>query len=731
MSSTFKKFLILIFLLTTSHVLAVTRVVNSISNDANMIGTLPYWLLNADDGDTIECAAIAGQSIVLTASLPAITKSYTINGAGIIIDGADSYQAFQAASGTPTINNIIVKHALSKGGDGGNGYSGGGGAVGGGGALYIHGGASVTLTDSSLINNIAQGGDGGAANNNGNAGAGGGGGFGGGNGGNCLSIVSTGGGGGGHSNGGAGGNDLSKNGNNGVYFGGGGGGAGFNLAVSGGIGGNASPTGTFPGGAESFGNGGGGAGDSQDGFSAIGSGSSGSPGNGGNGIGVDLLFGGGGGGGTALESLLPGGTGVGAAGGGGSSNSSGGPGGILGGGGGGSFAGIGGEGGFGSGGGGATTGGTGGGGFNAGGGNGASDIGGVAGGGGGSGLGGAIFIQSSGTLTIVNAQQISNNSVIAGIGGSSTSSTDPGYIAPGDGTTMGKDIFVRETGSIIFNLDNTLTIENPIEGDQTSGPGGDGGLQKIGIGVLNLNGTNTYSGTTTINGGTLNLNGSVIGNATTGSAGTLSGNATISGNLVNSGTLHIDIDSSGGTSLISVVGATSLASSLEVGLASNAQPDTYTILTSSAITGTFQNIRFTGITPASYSVSYVPAGTPTQVKFILTKLNGDNVRGNGTIAGSSGAINFNIKGTYNAQNQIVADMFYNDSGAKIHFNNPVVNRLIFNGNQATLMGTARVQNQTVTFTTTVTGGSPGTMFISLSNGYSAGGNLTSGGIVVQ
>ncbi len=729
MTPTFKALVFLTFSLISMNSVAVTRIVNSISDNANTIGTLPYWLLNANDDDVLDCSSIAGLTITLSTSLPAITKNYTINGSGITIDGASTYQGFQVASGTSVINNVTIQHALSKGGNGGNGYSGGGGAVGGGGALYIHGGATVTLEASSLSNNIARGGDGGSADNNGNAGAGGGGGFGGGNGGGSLSLVSAGGGGGGHSNGGSGGSQFSINGSNGVYFGGGGGGAGINSVVPGGAGGNASPAGLFVGGAQSGGNGGGGAGDSQDGFAATGTGGSGVPGNGGNGIGVDLLFGGGGGGGASLETSSSGATGIGAGGGGGGCNLSGGTGGILGGGGGGGEGSIGGAGGFGAGGGGAATGGTGGGGFNAGGGNGGTDPSDVAGGGGGSGLGGAIFIQSNATLTIVNAQQIANNSVIAGIGGSSTNDTDPGYIPPGNGLALGSDLFVREQGSIIFNLSNTLTIATPIAGDQTNGPATSGGLQKIGTGILNLNGANTYSGLTSINGGTLNLNGSVIGNATINSAGILSGNATIGGNLTNSGAVHVDINSNG-TSLVAVTGTASLTGTLEVSIAANTLSGNFTVLTSSAITGTFRNVRFTQTTPAQYTVSYLPAGAPTRVELNVV-LPGANVSGSGTIAGASGSIFFNVKGAYNSLNQIVADLFYNDPGAKLHFDNPVVTSLIFNGNTVTLGGTTQVNKSTVSFTATVTSGNPGSFSLSLSNGYSASGNLTSGGITVQ
>ena len=613
-----------------------TRVVNNNSNNPSTIGTLPYWFLNANDGDIIDCSAIAGQQITLTSSLPAITKSYTINGAGITIDGANNYQAFQLALGTIALNNINVQNAISQGGIGGDGYSGGGGAVGGGGALYIHGGTLVTLTASSLLNNTAQGGNGGLANNNGNSGGGGGGGFGGGNGGSCLNTVSTGGGGGGHSNGGDGGSNSSVNGSNGVYFGGGGGGAGINSVGPGGSGGNASPSGSFIGGAQSSGNGGGGAGDSEDGISATGSGSSGVPGNGGSGIGADSLFGCGGGGGAASETGFPGGIGVGAAGGGGGTNYAGGAGGLLGGGGSGGGT-VGGEGGFGAGGGGGITGGIGGGGFGAGGGNGGSDPGSsCGGGGGGSGLGGAIFIQSDGNLIIVDALLISGNTAVAGVGGSSTNVTDPGYVAPGNGTAMGYDIFIREQGSITFNLSNTLTIETPIEGDQTNGPNTTGGLYKIGKGTLNLNGTNTYSGMTTVAGGSLNLNGSVIGSVIVDSGGTLSGNATVSGDLTNSGILapgnsvgtinttnliltsssilEMEVASNGTNDFIAATGTAQINGTLEViplqGKFQTAQ--SYTIITAiDGRTGTFS--RVTNSEPSLLKVIYDPTAVVVEV----------------------------------------------------------------------------------------------------------------------
>lgn len=618
------------------------------TSDANTPGTLTYAILNANSGDTIDCTPIAGQTITLTTSLPALTKNLTIVGAGITIDGQSSYCAFQVAAGTIVIDDINVKNAISKGGDGGDGYSGGGGAVGGGGALYMHDGTSVTLTASSLLNNIAQGGNGGAANNNGNAGAGGGGGFGGGKGGSCLTFVSTGGGGGGHSNGGTGGSGSSKNGENGVYFGGGGGGAGINSVVPGGNGGNASVTGAFIGGAESSGNGGGGAGDSEDGFAAIGSGSSGVPGNGGQGIGSDFLFGGGGGGGCSSETGFPGANGVGAGGGGGGSNYAGGAGGVLGGGGGGGIGAIGGEGGFGAGGGGAVIGGIGGGSFGAGGGNGGSDLSGIAGGGGGSGLGGAIFVQKGAELTVVDAVKISGNSAIAGLGGSSTNSTDPGYITPGDGAAMGHDIFMRQGSSLTFDLSKTLAISSPIEGDSLTTPLDDSGsLVKTGVGTLKLNGTNTYVGQTTIEQGHLKLNGSITEDLLIEVSGKLSGNATVGGNIHNNGTIspgnsigtvftndlvlsptsiyRVEIDSAN-SNLISASGTATLAGTVRVAQnrGSYSTQGQYTILTAAGgLSGSIDALQVQGVPGFEFSLQqddfnlyllYVPLLPPSNVR---------------------------------------------------------------------------------------------------------------------
>ncbi|MBY0530331.1 MAG: autotransporter domain-containing protein [Rhabdochlamydiaceae bacterium] len=173
---------------------------------------------------------------------------------------------------------------------------------------------------------------------------------------------------------------------------------------------------------------------------------------------------------------------------------------------------------------------------------------------------------------------------------------------------MGYDIFVREQGSITFNLSNLLTIATPIEGDQTSGPDTVGGLNKIGPGTLMLNGANTYSGSTRVEGGALNLNGSVIGSAVVAEGGSLSGNATVSGDLTNSGIL------APGNS-IGTIHTTNLvltsSSRLKMEVASNGASDLIAATGTAEVNGTLEVIPLPGTyqTTQSYSIITAAGGS--------------------------------------------------------------------------------------------------------------------------
>lgn len=91
--------------------------------------------------------------------------------------------------------------------------------------------------------------------------------------------------------------------------------------------------------------------------------------------------------------------------------------------------------------------------------------------------------------------------------------------------------YVKAGGAVIDTGTNSLTISQPLENDGVASP--DGGLVKLGGGVLNLAGVNSYTGTTVVSNGTLWVSGALGANSVTVYSGaTLGSTGTISGPLV-------------------------------------------------------------------------------------------------------------------------------------------------------------------------------------------------------
>ncbi|MBV8193670.1 MAG: autotransporter domain-containing protein [Alphaproteobacteria bacterium] len=143
----------------------------------------------------------------------------------------------------------------------------------------------------------------------------------------------------------------------------------------------------------------------------------------------------------------------------------------------------------------------------------------VGGGGGGAGLGGAVFVQEGGSLSLAGSLSISGNSVAGGNGGST------GYLSNGQaGGAAGSGIFLQGNGSLTLApaAGQTQTISDTIA-DQT-GAGGTGAnagswsLVKDAAGTTILTGANAYTGGTTVNSGVLqgnsgSLQGNILNNA--------------------------------------------------------------------------------------------------------------------------------------------------------------------------------------------------------------------------
>jgi hypothetical protein len=390
-------------------------------------------------------------SFTLTADMEAINlaagSSVKISGDGQTIDGGGKYRGVFVYGGSAELDDLTIADAAATGGNGGSGSQGGGGGAGMGGGLFVAAGTAVTLDDVNFANDSAVGGNAGAQN----AAAfyfGGGGGMGGAGGdGNTLA-----GGGGGVGSGATGGTaGVSPNGGAGILVG----------AASGAFGTGNGGANVPPGGAGgAYGGGGGAAG-------VIRTGGSGK----------------GGGGGHQYPGIAgPGGdTGNGSFGGGGTSGYQGGYAAGFGGGG------ASGAGGYGGGGGGGAAGGFGGG---------AGSANGGAGGGGG--LGGDVFVQAGGSLTITGAGTASGGTVAGGAGANG-----------GDGGVgYGSGIFFQGSNAVTFApaAGQSLTLGDVIADEAgVAGAGGAVSLTMAGPGTLTLTASNLFSGGLALNGGTLSL----------------------------------------------------------------------------------------------------------------------------------------------------------------------------------------------------------------------------------
>lgn len=280
------------------------------------------------------------------------------------------------------------------------------------------------------------------------------------------------------------------------------------------------------------------------------------------------------------------------------------------------------------------------------------------GGGGGSGLGPAIFVDrylnltfqalDGGVPTIFN---MSNNTAQAGLGGVGSAEGLDGM----DGASLSSSIFLR-SGSLLTllapNVEDLLILGDQVSFVDDTSFGGDGASIMVrGNGKVIYNGSSDYQGTLSIHNANFELNGGRIDQASifvcrnlgiSDQRGMLSGNGTLTGSVyVNSGVISPSIAqtltlgslilnpanplsntlgsrvsskiNSDGASRVEVTGPAELAGELEVYIDPSTQPGSYVLLSSTGLTGTFDQIIFNGTTP-NYALGYLPLGAPTFVQ---------------------------------------------------------------------------------------------------------------------
>jgi len=138
------------------------------------------------------------------------------------------------------------------------------------------------------------------------------------------------------------------------------------------------------------------------------------------------------------------------------------------------------------------------------------------GGNGGGAQGGAIYVATGGTLTILDSP-ISGAAVTGGSGGSAGTGQGPSNFSGspgGSGTAQGAGIFLNGVMANIGVSGGTVTYANTIAGTGLTTGGVTTALNKTGVGMLALSATNTFTGNVNISAGTL----SVAGTANLGAA---------------------------------------------------------------------------------------------------------------------------------------------------------------------------------------------------------------------
>lgn len=226
-------------------------------------------------------------------------------------------------------------------------------------------------------------------------------------------------------------------------------------------------------------------------------------------------------------------------------------------------------------------------------------------------------ITGAGNVTKSGAGTLSLTGNATHTGGTTISA---GTLQVGNGGTTGAlSGNVANSGTLAFNRSDATTYSGVISGT--------GAVTKSGAGTLVLSGTNTYSGATTLNAGTLSVNGSIASSALTVNGGMLNGSGTLGATTINAGTLaagnsigtlnvagalnlgaasvlQVEVSSGGNTlgvhsDLVAVNGSVTINPSATVQVRpvngtddgkTFASDTTYTIITSTGLTGTFASV---------------------------------------------------------------------------------------------------------------------------------------------
>lgn len=279
-------------------------------------------------------------------------------------------------------------------------------------------------------------------------------------------------------------------------------------------------------------------------------------------------------------------------------------------------------------------------------------------GGGGAGLGGAIFVEQGGILTLAGSLSIRGGQSVGGSGGERGTGA-------GDGSAFGDGIFHQGDGTIVFDSAAAQTVADKIEDEAGTLGGGSLRLVKVGAGTLTLSGQNTYTGETIVGGGRL-IAGSLRGAVRNSATFAPNGNVTLGAAFTQSetGTLQVRIGAAGDA--LTAATAT-IAGALELIPVAGLPSGPVTVLAApGGISGTFAGLPHgtvfvqAGCTfridyaPTAVSVTYLGPAFPMRVE----QANGSAVtNGFGAVDFGEALVNTTVTRTFTIRNQGTESFF--------------------------------------------------------------------------